>query len=202
MEKEQEGMSAMSINNSPQESFIKKSSSLLPADTHTRKRKKLPAYLTLEEYSRVIKLVRKPHHRLAFNLSFNSGLRISEVVNLQKEDVDLDGKRIFIRNAKGGKDRIVPLPKGFPAKSLELLPLKCGARALEIAFKRVVSSAGVKKNDLRYHSLRHSFAVNCMEKGIPLNHIQALLGHEDISTTGIYLRINPMEALKKYEEVW
>lgn len=166
------------------------------------KRRKLPSYLKEEEFFEVLKLVRKPHHKLAFILAFNSGLRISEVIHLKKEEIDFNGKKIFIRNSKWGKDRVVPLPKGFPQSYLKHIPIKCGVRALQIAFNYYVEKAGIKKPDLHFHSLRHSFAVRCMERGIPLNQIQVLLGHESISTTSIYLKINPQDALNSYENLW
>jgi len=166
------------------------------------KKRKLPAYLNEEEFMQIIKLVKKAHHRLAFILGFSSGLRISEIVNLRKDQVDLKGKKIFIRNSKWGKDRVVPLPKGFPEKYLKQIPLKCGIRALQIAFKNYVRKSGITKPDLHFHSLRHSFAIRCMDKGIPLNQIQVLLGHESISTTSIYLRINPKDALENYDKLW
>lgn len=166
------------------------------------RKRKLPAYLNEEEFIKIIKQVRKPNHKLAFILAFNSGLRISEVVNLQKENIDFKGKRIFIKDSKFGKDRVVPLPKGFPENYLKYVPLSCGIRALQLAFKTYVKKADIIKEGLHFHSLRHSFAVLCMEKGIPLNQIQVLLGHENISTTSIYLKINPQDALKSYENLW
>jgi integrase/recombinase XerD len=166
------------------------------------RRRKLPSYMNEDEYNRLISLVKKDHHRLAFNLAYNSGLRVGEVVKLKPEEIDIKGKRIFIKDSKWGKDRVVPLPKGFPAKYIKLIPLKCGIRALEIAFKNYVKKSGVPKPDLHFHSLRHSFAIKCMEKGIPLNQIQVLLGHENISTTSVYLKINPKDALDSYENLW
>lgn len=170
--------------------------------TKERKKRKLPAYINEEEYMKILEKVKKPHHKLAFNLAFNSGLRVSEVTNLKAEDIDLGAKRIFIREGKGGKDRVVPLPKGFPQKYISYLPLKCGIRALQYAFTRYAKEAELNKPGLHFHSLRHSFAVRCMERGIPLNHIQSLLGHETIATTSIYLKINPKEALENYEKLW
>ena len=167
-----------------------------------RRKRKLPAYLTEEEYTTIIGVVKKPHHKLAFNLAFNSGLRISEIIKLKLENIDYAGKKIFIKDAKGGKDRVVPLPKGLPVKYLKLIPIKCGVRALEIAFSNAVKKSGLIKSNLVFHSLRHSFAVRCMERGMPLNHIQTLLGHESIATTSIYLKINPKEALESYEKIW
>lgn len=166
------------------------------------KRRKLPSYMNDDEFIKLIKLVKKPYHKLAFILGFNSGLRVSEVVHLKREDIDLKGKRIFIRNSKWGKDRVVPLPKGFPKSYLKEIPIKCGVRALQYAFKNYVKKADIHKPDLHFHSLRHSFAVRGMEKGLPLNQIQILLGHESISTTSIYLKINPKDALDNYENLW
>ena len=167
-----------------------------------RKAKKLPAYFTEDEFNQLIKIVKKPHHRLAFILGFHSGLRISEVVNLNKEDLDFKSKRIFIRNAKGGKDRVVPMPKGFPEKYKKEIPMKCGVRALQISLKNYVRKSKLEKSDLHFHSLRHGFAVRSMDRGIPLNQLQVVLGHEDISTTGVYTKINPKDALASYEEMW
>lgn len=166
------------------------------------KKRKLPSYLTEEEFLKLIKIVKKKHHKLAFILGFNSGLRISEIIKLKREHIDFTGKRIFIKQSKWGKDRVVPLPKGFPQSYLKYIPIKCGVRALQIAFKNAIKRANIVKSGLHFHSLRHSFAVRCMERGIPLNQIQVLLGHESISTTSIYLKINPKDALKSYEELW
>ena len=167
-----------------------------------RKPKKLPAYLSKEEYAKIISKVKSPHHKLAFNLAFNSGLRVSEVIKLKKEDIDISSRRIFIRDAKGGKDRVAPLPKGFPQSYLKYLPLKCGIRSLQIAFKRAVKRSGVHKSGVHFHSLRHSFAVRCVEIGVPLNQLQVMLGHSNLATTSIYTQINPKDALKSYEELW
>lgn len=167
-----------------------------------RKKKKLPGYLDEDEFTKLIKLVRKPHHKLAFILGFHSGMRVSEIVNLKKEDLDLKSKRIFIRESKYSKDRVVPLPKGFPQIYLKYIPMKCGIRSLQKTFKNYIKLAEIEKSNLHFHSLRHSFAVSCMEKGIPLNQIQVLLGHESISSTSIYLKINPKDALDNYEKLW
>ena len=166
------------------------------------RKRKLPAYVNDEEFIQIIGAVRKKHHKLAFILAYHSGLRISEVCKLTLQDIDLKGKRIFIRDSKWGKDRVVPLPKGFPQAYLSQVPLKCAVRALQMAFKSALNKAGITKSGLHFHSLRHSFAVRCMERGIPLNQIQMLLGHENIATTSIYLKINPQDALQSYEMLW
>ena len=164
--------------------------------------KKLPAYMSEEEFKHLVKSTQKRHLKLAFILAFYSGLRISEVVNLKKEDFDLPGKRINIRGGKGGKDRVVPLPKGFPEAYLEFVPYPFGKRYLQKAFKKAITEAKITKTGLTFHSLRHSFAVMCLNRGMPLNHVQILLGHENIATTSIYTRVNPTDALKRYEDLW
>lgn len=171
------------------------------------KKRKLPTYLNDEEFLQLISVVKNKKHKLAFLLAFNSGLRIAEIIDLKPEEVDLQGKKIVVREGKFGKDRVVPLPKGFPKSYLKYLPFefknkKSGIRAIQYAFSNAVKKSKLKKSGLHFHSLRHSFAIRCMNRKIPLNQIQLLLGHEGISTTSIYLRVNPVDALKSYEELW
>lgn len=52
------------------------------------------------------------------------------------------------------------------------------------------------------HSLRHGFATRCLESGIPINQVQMLLGHSNVSTTSIYVKANPIDAIKNYEELF
>jgi integrase/recombinase XerD len=163
---------------------------------------KLPISISQEEFDSIISITKKPHHKLAFVLGFCSGMRISEIVNLQPVDVDLNNKSIFIRSGKGERDRVVPLPKGFGEKSIKLLPIKCGARALEIVFKKCLIKANITKPGLHFHSLRHGFATHALNNNIPINQVQLLLGHSNVATTSIYIRANPKDALKSYEEMF
>jgi len=73
--------------------------------------RKLPTSLTEEEFSKLLEFTLKQHHKIAFLLGYETGTRIGEVVNLKQENIDLEGRKIFIKNGKGGKDRVVPLPK-------------------------------------------------------------------------------------------
>ncbi len=166
-----------------------------------RKRQKLPVDCTEEEFTAVLAHSKYMHHKVAFLLAWGSGLRISEVVNLQPRDIDLENKRIRINDGKGGKDRIVPVPKGFKMNHMEYVPLKCKQRALQKAFKDACEDAGLLeiKPTIHFHSLRHGFATHCLRKGVKLTSIQLMLGHSDISMTGQYIRLRPDEALKEYE---
>jgi len=166
--------------------------------------KKLPVSINLEEFTKLIKNTKQPHHKIAFLLAFGSGLRISEIINLEQRDINLKEKKILIRQGKGSKDRIVPLPKGFKESHLKHIPVKCGVRSLQLAFRRTAEKAKLldAKPTLHFHSLRHGFGSRLAGQGVPIHHIRTLMGHSNISTTNIYLEANPREALKSYEELF
>lgn len=166
--------------------------------------KKLPVAIDENEFYELIKATKSEHHKVAFLLGYGSGLRVSEVVKLEPRDIDFKERKILIRQAKGGKDRIVPLPEQLKSKHLVSIPLKCGVRSLQIAFKNALEGSGLIKTkpDAHFHSLRHGFATQCVKKGIPIHHIRTMMGHTNISTTNVYLEANPKEALKSYEELF
>lgn len=161
---------------------------------------KLPISINEQEFTKIIKNTKKQKYKVAFLLGFAAGLRVSEVINLRKSDIDIKGKKILIRQGKGSKDRIVPLPKGFRIKFMKEIPIDLSCRSLQRNFKEILNLAGIKREDLTFHSLRHGFATHGLEAGIPLNQMQLLLGHESIRSTNIYVRANPKQALKSYEE--
>jgi len=169
-----------------------------------RRRKVLPVAVKEEEFEQIMKKSSRKY-QICFLLAYGSGLRVSEIVSLKKEDFDFKAGSILIRNAKGGKDRIVPLPKGFTERMSVIFPLAykskgSGIRALQIAFRRKAIKLGYYREGYKFHSLRHGFATRCISNGIPLHHIKTLLGHSNISTTSVYLEANPKEAIKSYKE--
>lgn len=166
-----------------------------------RRPKKLPIEVTEDEFSELLDHV-PMRHRIAFLMAWGSGLRLSEVLHLQKGDIDLNEKRIRVLNGKGGKDRIVPTPKGFKEKHLEFIPFQFHDRALQKSFKRAALKSGLmnKKPGVHFHSLRHGFATHCLRQGISLRAIQIMLGHSDISQTAVYLQVCPEEIIKEYHE--
>lgn len=173
-------------------------------ETKKRTPKRLPVAITDEEFILLIKNTNKDKHKLAFLLGFESGLRISEITKLEQRDINLNEKSILIRQAKGNKDRIVPLPKHFKESYLKLLPINVGSRALEKAFKSACNRAKLVENkpSIHFHSLRHGFATHCVKQGIPIHHIRTLMGHTNIATTNVYLEANPKDALKSVEELF
>src|SRR3990167_3526002 len=120
-----------------------------------KKTKKLPVAISEEEFFKLIENTKKKHHKIAFLLGFSSGLRISEVLNLEARHIIFKDKKLLVELGKGGKDRIAPFPKGFKEEYLKYLPLKnvCGVRALQIAFKRNCKRAGLLevKPSLHFH---------------------------------------------------
>ena len=167
-----------------------------------RKPKKLPVAISEEEFKRLLKHTYKKRHKAAFILGFGSGLRISEIIHLEKRHINFKERTILVEQGKGSKDRIVPLAKGFKTKYLRYIPVNRGPRALERSFKRAAERAGLlkEKPPLHFHSLRHGFATTAVSHSIPIHHVRTLMGHTNIATTNVYLEMNPKEALKSYEE--
>lgn len=127
-----------------------------------------------------------------------------EIPPIEKNRINVEEKKIMIVNAKGSKDRITALPKGFKQKHLAMLPIKCKARSLQIAFKNACRKAGIleTKPTIHFHSLRHGFATQMIANGVPIHHIKMLMGHSNIATTSLYLISNPKDALKSYQDLF
>lgn len=139
---------------------------------------RLPLVLSEDEFVRLLGVTSCFHHRLAFLLGFYEGLRVSEVVRLLPVDVDFGQRLIRVRQGKGGKDRNIPI-NPFIWKDLSkavktgVLPIKCGVRALERAFKRNLLKSGVGKDKGLFYSESHftrcsviRYLRNFDEKGI------------------------------------
>ena len=105
-------------------------------EKNKRKAQRIYEGLSEEEFLKLLTQTKKLHHQLAFLLAYGCGLRISEVITLKPEDVDLKSNKIFIRQGKGSKDRIVNVPKQLKEKHIKLLPLNITTRALEMVFLR------------------------------------------------------------------
>ena len=175
--------------------------------------KKLIKFITQDEFEQIFKYTLKTNKKnkkqlaLAMLLSFEAGLRISEIVGyldnvpkLEQKHVDMKRNEIRLEDAKGGKDRVTILPKRFNVAAYNMLPLKLERRTLQ----RWVSCCGKKVlgRALTPHKLRHGFATHLLDSGMPVNQIQVLLGHANISTTMIYAHTNPKQALDGAREVF
>ena len=188
--------------------------------TKKKKSKKLPSYLTPDEYDKLITATKKYHHKIAFMLGYEAGMRLSEICGGIREDgenipaldskqIDLKAKSIFIVDAKNGKQRVVPLPKSFKTKMLSYFPLTkkyknipSARRSIQQAFKVAATRAKITetKPTIHFHSLRHSFCTRLVNQGVPINQVQIMAGHDNIATTSIYTHADPVDALKSYED--
>jgi integrase len=157
--------------------------------------RKIPDTITEEELIKILKKTKLDRHKLAFALGFYQCLRISEVVNLQPEHVDKARKLLYIKQAKGKKDRHIPIaPEVF--RGLTKLPVRCGVRALQIAFKSFAIK--VLNKDLHFHTLRHSGATHYLnKKKWDVRQLQVFLGHSKINITEIYTHVNPQNLVEK-----
>jgi len=163
----------------------------------------LPVVLSKEEIKKVLALEKNPKHRLLLMLVYSSGLRVSEVVTLKREHIDLSRKVIYINHAKGRKDRITLLSEkaaGYIEEYVNffnirtwLFPGQPAVRHLTIRsaqciFDKAVRRAGIDKK-ITIHGLRHTFATHLLESGTDIRYIQTLLGHANLRTTERYTHV-------------
>ena len=224
-------------------------------DTGTR----VPVVLSKQETYQLFGMLkeqdqREAQYELAARLQYGAGLRLSELVRMRVQDVDVGRGTVTVRQGKGDKDRVTVLPKSlreeiarqierarevwkrdreagmagvhlpgalarkfrraaetfewfwlFPARQISTDPAsrsyagtspESGIRrrhhlhgqVYNEAIKRAAVAAGIEKR-VTSHALRHSFATHLLENGTDLRTIQDLLGHEDITTTEIYLHV-------------
>lgn len=165
----------------------------------------LPKVLGENELARLFNALGNLKHKAILFTAYSAGMRVSEVVNLQLNHIDSDRMQIFIKCAKGKKDRYVGLSpllldvlrsyiKNSRQKPLKYLfesvtpGIAYSTRSAQIIFHKAKDMAVIKK-DVSFHSLRHSFATHLLEKGIDVIFIKDLLGHFNIETTERYLHV-------------
>ncbi len=168
-----------------------------------RKAKPIPAWVEEREYLELLRATPGIHHKLAMMFAWESGLRISETINLEPNDINLEDNTFIVREGKGMKDRIVPLPFSFQLDyHMQFLPIACSKRALETAFTKAAVASGLKekKPKICFHSFRHGYARYNLMMGMDVTEIQPLMGHEDIQTTAHYAKIHPFKPIKSWRD--
>jgi len=152
---------------------------------------------------KIFSATRNNKHKLILWLIYSCGLRRSEVVNIKLTDLETERGILKIREGKGNKDRMVPIPKkvwekiAVYIKSYNpkeyLFEGQAGGRysveSVYSVFKRSLRLAGIQK-DVGVHSLRHSYATHLHEGGLDIRYIQELLGHKSSRTTEIYTHVS------------
>lgn len=191
--------------------------------TNPKTQKKLPKVLSEEEIDKLLDINLNTNfdyrNKAMLELMYSSGLRVSELVNLKVNDIDLvnSSVRIF---GKGSKERIIPL-NDYATIALKnyilyyrtslfkhgennyLFLNNHGNKMTRQGFFKILSKTAKEKNiktEFSPHTLRHSFATHLLKHGADLRSIQELLGHSDISTTQIYTHITEERLQKNYEE--
>jgi site-specific recombinase XerD len=172
-----------------------------------RREQRLPAVLGRDELRSLFAAVGNPKHRALLLLTYSSGCRVSEVVRLRPEDLDLERRLIHIRGGKGSKDRYTllsdialaaiehyretadPSPWLFPSTRPDR---HLSQRSVQHIVERAKARAGIKKH-VTVHTLRHCFATHLLEAGTDLRLIQELLGHASPRTTAIYTHVSQHE---------
>jgi integrase/recombinase XerD len=175
-----------------------------------RTRHRLPNVLSKEDVKRILSVITNEKHRVMLSLIYACGLRRSELLQLLPADIERGRKLLRIREAKGFKDRVVPVSE----KIIEMIDdylkhykpkfylfegqwpgEKYSTSSLEKILKTACKKAGLRK-EISLHWLRHSYATHLLESGTDLKYIQELLGHRSSRTTEIYLHVS-VKSLQK-----
>ncbi|MBP5683670.1 MAG: site-specific tyrosine recombinase XerD [Bacilli bacterium] len=184
----------------------------------------LPDVLSVDEVDNLLNIeIKSPYDvrtKAMLEIMYSSGLRVSELVNLELSDIDIYNDTILV-NGKGSKERIVPigdLAKKYLHDYLEvrnnLIKRKNGnpeklflnnhgkpitRNGFNFLLNNILKEKGIKKK-VTPHTLRHSFATHMLDNGADLRTIQELLGHSDIVTTRIYTHISKKQVHDNYVE--
>jgi integrase/recombinase XerD len=172
-------------------------------------KKKIPIVLSYEEIKALIDVLDNKKHKLIIKMLYSSGLRVSELVNIKINDLDLKDKTGIVRSGKGGKDRNIILSEKLvkdieeylfnrKKKSEYLFNVKkkhLSIRQAQDIVKKASIKANINKN-VFCHAIRASFATHLLEQGTDIRIIQELLGHSNLSTTEKYTKISK-EQIKK-----
>jgi integrase/recombinase XerC len=187
-----------------------------------KKEKHLPSFLNPEEIARLLEAPAKncweeKRDKAILEMLYSSGLRVSELVGLNHDDLDFFGGLVRVRG-KGKKERIVPVGqlalnglRGYldmkPPKEIAnaikkpLFISRIGTRLTDRSIRRMilkyVKRTGLGK-EISPHTFRHSFATHMLDRGADLRSVQELLGHANLSTTQIYTHVTTQRLKDAY----
>jgi len=186
-----------------------------------RVEKRPPVYLSMEEVGHIANKASDETLGWLFILTFFTGCRLSEIVNLPWSHVDLKNRQITVAaykdfQPKTGKSRVIPV-RGYPLAGLSILSTmqrrefgkkleyvfthsgkKYAPLYVSRRFKEACKKAGLGE-EYHFHTLRHSFASYLINRGVSLYMVQALLGHSQSTTTEIYSHLAPSTLRKAIE---
>lgn len=177
--------------------------------TRPKKSKILPTVLSKEQIIDLLRCTKNLKHRAILAMIYSAGLRISELLNLKLENIDIDRRQIIVKNSKGRRDRVIILAESFIPLLLNYVNSyapktyfvegpteeKYSAESIRAFLRKSCIAANIKKR-VTPHTLRHSYATHLLENGIDLRYIQELLGHAKPETTMIYTHVSKKDLLK------
>jgi integrase/recombinase XerD len=166
--------------------------------------------LTADEANRLAQVCNTYEENLIVWTLLDTGLRVAELANLKKDNLDWQSHRLMIYG-KGGpygmksKRRVIPLT----ARVQPLLEghfalhdtLGMSVRTLQRVVRTIVNRASISRK-VSPHVLRHTFSVTAVQKGISLPALQRLLGHDHLATTEILLNLSPEHVIKEFTDKW
>lgn len=177
----------------------------------------LPKYLTKEEMRSLLSVIKNYRDKIIILFLYNTGLRISELLNLEIKHLNFENNTVNVVRGKGGKDRIVNIVDDDLILALKAYigPRKTGylflsnwdkqftSRGIQKMIKKYALKSGLQEiSRISPHTLRHTFAVHALDSGVNIVTINKQLGHKSLQTTLIYMEIsNKMarEDLKKHQ---
>ncbi len=171
---------------------------------YNRRPKKLPVVLSKEEVKKLFEVIQNPTHKLMIELMYSSGLRVSELINLKLEDLELERGFGWVHGGKGNKDRLFIIAESLRNKIRKhtgkkklneykyLFMSNRGTRYNIRSLQQIIKKAGKKAKidkKISCHTLRHSFATHLIENGYDVSNVQCLLGHKSPETTMVYVHM-------------
>lgn len=166
--------------------------------TRPRNEKRLPQIIDKDFLLNKINEIKNIKHKAIISLTYSTGLRVSEIINLKISDVDSKRMIIIVKQGKGRKDRIVPLSLNILTLLREYYKTYKPIEYLfngqnSLRYSTTSCNKIVKKylgNDIHFHLLRHSCFTTLLENGTDLRIIQKIAGHNNIKTTEIYTHVS------------
>jgi len=193
--------------------------------------KDLKGYLEPEQIEQLIVAAPNPRDALLVRLLWRTGIRVSELIGIRIQDIDFGNRAIVIKVQKMRKRdgkaverrRVVPVDEGslvmvreylewrqsFPYKGDLLFPIS--RQRVNQLFWRLGRRAGItmvgdptisQHTKLHPHVLRHSFAIHCIKRGMSVERLQKILGHQSPVTTSVYLQFSLGDLREDYDRVW
>ena len=169
--------------------------------------KRLPKFITYDELNKLLENAENYRDKLVIKFLFYTGVRVSELIKIKKNDIIFEEGFVKVYG-KGGKERIVPIPKELlnelknyinKINTENIFPLS--SRQVERIIKNIAKNAGISKK-VTPHVLRHSLATTLLSKGVDIRYIQEILGHSSLNITQIYTHVVPNQLKEIYNKVF